>query len=61
VLDIFSGYLADGLILSLTWVAVWYPLDTLLCYGRPTHQQRRASSDCGQLDIVGRRSPDGHR
>jgi hypothetical protein len=34
-------FLGDGLLLVLAWVALWYPLDTLLWYGRPiTHEIR---------------------
>jgi hypothetical protein len=29
------SFLGDGLLLVLAWVALWYPLDTLLWYGRP--------------------------
>jgi hypothetical protein len=30
-----------GVLLVLAWVALWYPLDTLLWYGRPWHHERR--------------------
>ena len=34
-------FLGDGLLLVLAWVALWYPLDTLIWYGRPiTHEIR---------------------
>lgn len=29
------SFLGDGVLLVLAWVALWYPLDTLLWYGRP--------------------------
>ncbi len=35
------SFLGDGVLLVLAWVALWYPLDTLLWYGRPlTHEIR---------------------
>lgn len=33
--EFWRSYLGDGLLLVLSWVALWYPLDTLLWYGRP--------------------------
>jgi len=38
--DLWRAFLA-GVLLVLAWVALWYPLDTLLWYGRPWHQERR--------------------
>ena len=36
---VWRTFLGDGLLLVLAWVALWYPLDTLLWYGRPiTHE-----------------------
>jgi hypothetical protein len=31
----------DGLVIVLLWVALWYPLDALLWYGRPLTQELR--------------------
>jgi hypothetical protein len=35
------SFLGDGVLLVLAWVALWYPLDTLVWYGRPLAHEIR--------------------
>jgi hypothetical protein len=50
--DVLTNFFADGLLLVLAWVAVWYPLDTLLYYGRSGRQERRAVERLRRLEVV---------
>jgi len=50
--DVITNFFADGLILVLAWVAVWYPLDTLLYYGRSGRQELRAVERLRELEVV---------
>jgi hypothetical protein len=50
--DVITSFFADGLILVLAWVAVWYPLDTLLYYGRSARQELRAVEQLRELEVV---------
>jgi hypothetical protein len=40
--DFLRTYVANGLLLVTAWVGLWYPLDTLVHYGRPYKQEVRA-------------------
>jgi hypothetical protein len=45
------SFLADGLLLVLSWVALWYPLDTLLWYGRPLTREIRVLRLVRHMDL----------
>jgi hypothetical protein len=47
-----QSFLGDGVLLVLSWVALWYPLDTLLWYGRPLHRELRVLRAMLQMDLV---------
>jgi hypothetical protein len=47
-----DAVLSDGLLLVLAWVVVWYPLDTLLWYGRPLAHEIRVVRALRDLDVV---------
>jgi hypothetical protein len=57
-------FLGDGLLLVLAWVALWYPLDTLLWYGRPITHEIRVVEAMRRMPITVQAaeppSPDGH-
>jgi hypothetical protein len=57
-------FLGDGLLLVLAWVALWYPLDTLLWYGRPITHEIRTVDAMRRMPITVRAfetpSSDGH-
>lgn len=57
--DFWSSYLSDGLLLVLAWVALWYPLDTLLWYGRPLKHEWAVLQHLRRMDIAvrGRAQP----
>lgn len=46
------SFLGDGVLLVLAWVALWYPLDTLLWYGRPVTHEIRVLRAVRDLDLV---------
>jgi hypothetical protein len=46
------SFLADGVLLVLSWVALWYPLDTLLWYGRPLTREIRVLRAIGHMDLA---------
>jgi hypothetical protein len=50
--DVVTSYFGDGLILVLAWVAVWYPLDALLYYGRSAHRERHAVERLRELEVI---------
>ncbi len=45
------SFLADGVLLVLSWVALWYPLDTLLWYGRPLTREIRVLRTMRSMDL----------
>jgi hypothetical protein len=45
------SFLADGVLLVLSWVALWYPLDTLLWYGRPLTREIRVLRVMRRMDL----------
>ena len=45
------SFLADGVLLVLSWVALWYPLDTLLWYGRPLTREIRVLRAMRHMDL----------
>jgi hypothetical protein len=45
-------FFADGLLLVIAWVAVWYPLDTLFYYGRSLNRERHVLSELQKMDLV---------
>lgn len=47
-----DAVLGDGLLLVLAWVVVWYPLDTLLWYGRPLAHEIHAVRTMRDAEIV---------
>lgn len=49
-------YIANGLLLVTAWVGLWYPLDTLVHYGRPYKQELRALSRLRDAELVLRAS-----
>ena len=46
-----------GVLVVVDWVALWYPLDTLLWYGRPWHRERTVLAHVAASLVV--RGPDG--
>lgn len=50
-------FFADGLLLVIAWVAIWYPLDTLFYYGRTLNRERHVLSELQKMELVVR--PDG--
>ncbi len=51
-------FFADGLILVIAWVAVWYPLDTLLYYGRSIERERHVLGALREMELVLRSAAD---
>jgi hypothetical protein len=51
------SFLGDGLLLVLAWVALWYPLDTLLWYGRPLTREIRVLRAVRDMDLEVRAGP----
>jgi hypothetical protein len=45
-------YVANGLLLVAAWVGLWYPLDTLVHYGRPYKQELRALNLLRDAELV---------
>ena len=45
------SFLGDVL-LVLSWVALWYPLDTLIWYGRPMHHELRVLRAMRTMDLT---------
>jgi hypothetical protein len=45
-------YVANGLLLVTAWVGLWYPLDTLVHYGRPYKQELRALRRLRDAELV---------
>lgn len=45
------SFLGDGVLLVLSWVALWYPLDTLLWYGRPLAHEIRVLRAMRHMDL----------
>ena len=52
-------FFGDGLVLVIAWVAVWYPLDVLLYYGRAMERERHALGALREMEIVVRADGDG--
>jgi hypothetical protein len=50
--ELWDTVLGDGLLLVLAWVVLWYPLDTLLWYGRPLAHEIRVVRAMGRMDIA---------
>jgi hypothetical protein len=46
------SFLGDGVLLVLSWVALWYPLDTLLWYGRPLAREIRVLRAMRHMDVA---------
>ena len=51
-----KSFVADGLLLVLAWVAVWYPLDMIFYYGRPLNRDRHVPAHVGNAEIIVRAS-----
>jgi hypothetical protein len=47
-----QSFFADGLLLVLAWVAIWYPLDMIFYYGRPLNRAREVTQMLGDAEIV---------
>jgi hypothetical protein len=45
-------YVANGLLLVAAWVGLWFPLDTLVHYGRPYTQEIRALRRLRDADLI---------
>ena len=41
-MPIITDFLADGVILVVAWVGMWYPLDTLVYTNRPYKMENKA-------------------
>jgi len=50
--DAWDSILGDGLLLVFAWVVLWYPLDTLLWYGRPLKHEIAAVRAMLDMDLV---------
>jgi hypothetical protein len=46
------SFLGDGVLLILAWVALWYPLDTLLWYGRPMAREVHVLRAMCHMDVT---------
>ena len=44
--------MGDGVLLVLAWVALWYPLDTLIWYGRPFTREIRVLRAMREMDVA---------
>ena len=51
-----KSFFADGLLLVLAWVAVWYPLDMIFYYGRPLNRGRHVLHTLRDAEIIVRAS-----
>ena len=49
---VIERFFGDGLVLVIAWVAVWYPLDVLLYYGRAMARERHALAVLREMEIV---------
>jgi hypothetical protein len=47
-----QSFLGDGVLLVLAWVALWYPLDTLIWYGRPLQREIRVLRVMRDMDLA---------
>jgi hypothetical protein len=47
-----QSFLGDGVLLVLAWVALWFPLDTLIWYGRPLQREIRVLQAMRQMDLA---------
>jgi hypothetical protein len=45
-------FFADGIFLVIAWVAMWYPLDKLVYYTRPTRLENRALDQLAEAELV---------
>jgi hypothetical protein len=50
--DLVTTFVADGLLLVIAWVALWYPLDTLVYYGRPLSREIRVLRAMQHMEVV---------
>ena len=50
--DLVTAFVADGLLLVVEWVALWYPLDTLVYYGRPLSREIRVLRAMQHMEVV---------
>ena len=50
--NVWDSILGDGLLLVFAWVVLWYPLDTLLWYGRPLKHEIVVVRAMRDLDLV---------
>ena len=50
--DLVTAFVADGLLLVVAWVALWYPLDTLVYYGRPLSREIRVLRAMQHMEVV---------
>ena len=46
------SFVGDGVLLVLAWVALWYPLDTLIWYGRPLQREIRVLRALRHMDLA---------
>ena len=46
--DFLRIHVGNGILLVTAWVGLWYPLDTLLHYDRPTDRSSRSCADAAR-------------
>jgi hypothetical protein len=46
------SFVGDGVLLVLAWVALWYPLDTLIWYGRPLQREIHVVRALRDMDVA---------
>ena len=49
--SLWEDVLGNGVLLIVAWVVLWYPLDTLLWYGRPLARQIAVVGAMGQMEV----------
>ena len=47
-----QSFVGEGVLLVLAWVALWYPLDTLIWYGRPFAREIRVLRAMRNMDVA---------
>jgi hypothetical protein len=52
LVDWLKSFVADGLLLVLAWVAVWYPLDMIFYYGRSLNRGRHVLHTLRDAEII---------
>lgn len=47
-----QSFVGEGVLLVLAWVALWYPLDTLIWYGRPFTREIRVLRAMRKMEVA---------